>query len=189
MNIKLIVSIAAATTALVACSSSASSTTAGHAVGSQPAGQSSTSAAKAQTKAASNNSSSSTDVCGLLSSAQASSINHVTYGAATPKHVTNGWDQCNYKNTGKSDDPINIQDLEVDVLTMPNCLSLLKQSLTATAGPPVSGIGDAAFGYSIGLAVESGSRCIQIQGLTHDELQKDYSRDIAMAKIVLGKLG
>jgi hypothetical protein len=189
MNIKVIISIAVATAALAACSSSGSSnTTGGQAPGGQNTGQS-TATAKTQTKAASNNSSSSVDVCGLLTSAQASSINHVTYGASAPKHVTSGWDQCSYTNTGKSDDPVDIQDLEVDVLTMSNCWSQLQQSLKATAGPAVSGIGDAAFGYGIGLAVKSGSRCIQIEGLTHAELMSDFGPDIAMAKIVLGKLG
>jgi hypothetical protein len=121
-----------------------------------------------------------------MTSAQASSINDVTYGATTPKHIEAGWDQCDYKNTGTHANPVDIQDLEVDVLTIPNCWADLHQS--DGAGSSVSGIGDEAFGYKIGLAIKVGSRCVQVQGLTYNELKGDYSHDVALARIVVGHL-
>lgn len=121
-----------------------------------------------------------------MTSAQASAINHVTYGAATPKQVAAGWDQCTYANTGQHSDPVDIQPLEISVLTIPNCWADLHSA--DGGGTSVPGIGDAAFGYQIGLAVQSGSRCIEVEGLTHDELLGDYSHDIALARIVLGHL-
>ena len=126
------------------------------------------------------------DVCGLMSSAQASAINKVTYGAATAKQVTTGWDQCTYANTGTHADPIDIQALEVDVIDMPGCWTQLQTS--QGPGKAVSGVGDAAFGYQIGLAIKVGSRCIDIQGLTHAEFSNDYAHDMAIAAIILPKL-
>ncbi len=112
----------------------------------------------------------------------------MTYGAATPKQITAGWDQCNYANTGKHTDPVDIQALEVDVLSIPNCWAGLQQSDGNGTVAPVSGIGDQAFGYSIGLAIKVGSRCVQVQGLTDNELRGNYSHDVAIAKIILGNL-
>ena len=60
------------------------------------------------------------DVCSLMTSAQASAINGVTYGAATPQHFENGLDTCDYKNNG-SPDPIDIQDLTTQVISLPGC--------------------------------------------------------------------
>ena len=125
------------------------------------------------------------NVCSLLSPAQASAINKVTYGPGTFKQVTTGWEQCRYGNEGSAD-PVDIQPLEVDVIAIADCWDQLK----ATVGPgtPISGLGDAAIGYSIGLLVRSGSTCVQVQGLTHAELEGDHSRDEAIAKIVLAGL-
>ncbi len=59
-------------------------------------------------------------MCSLLTSAQASAINGVTYGAATPLHFEAGLDTCDYKNNGSSD-PIDIQDLTTQVISLPGC--------------------------------------------------------------------
>ena len=191
-RIRLAASVAALTAVLAACSSGGSSgsaagnNTAGSTAGAlSQAGTASTPVA-APTSSTAAASTSSTDVCALLTSAQASSINHVTYGAATPKTIAPGWDKCTYKNGGKADSPVDIQDLTVDVQSMPGCWASLEK--TPNRDKPVSGIGDAAFGYRIGLAVKDGSRCVQVEGLTFAELGGDYSRDVAMAKIVMGKL-
>ena len=128
---------------------------------------------------------SSVNVCSLLSSAQASSINQVTYGAASDKEVTSNWNQCTYANKG-SVDPVDIQALNVSVISMPGCWDSLKSA--DGPGTAVSGIGDEAFGYGIGLDVRTGSTCVTIQGLTHAELDGDHSRDEAIAKIVLAGL-
>jgi len=64
-----------------------------------------------------------TDVCSLMSSAQASAINHVTYGAATPQHVQAGFDTCTYANTGQHADPVDIQRLTVSVIALAGAIS------------------------------------------------------------------
>ena len=125
------------------------------------------------------------DVCSLMTSAQASSINGVTYGAATPQHVENGLDTCDYKNNGSAN-PIDIQDLTTQVISLPGCYSELQDA--NGPGVKVAGVGDDAFGYSIGIAVKLGNRCIEISGLTEAELKDDYAPDAAMAKIMIGKL-
>ena len=125
------------------------------------------------------------DVCGLLTSAQASSINGVTYGATTPQQVTNGYDSCTYKNNG-SKNPVDIQDLTVQVISLAVCYTQLQQA--DGPGTPVSGVGDEAFGYSIGIIVKVGSRCLDVSGLTDAELQNNYAPDVAMAKIIISKL-
>ena len=125
------------------------------------------------------------NVCSLLTPAQASAINKVTYGAGTPKQVTAGWEQCEYPNKG-SVDPVDIQRLEVGVITIAGCWDQLKATLPSAT--PISGLGDAAVGYPIGLLVRTGSTCVQIQGLTDAELKGDHSRDEAIAKIVLAGL-
>ena len=61
--------------------------------------------------------------------------------------------------------------------------------LFRSPGTAVAGIGDAAFGYSIGIIVNDGGRCIDISGLTDAELQNDYTHDVAMAKIIITALG
>ena len=128
-----------------------------------------------------------TKVCSLMSSAQASAINDVTYGAATPQHVEAGYDTCTYANTGQHADPVDIQRLTVSVIALSGCYAQLQQA--DGPGTAVAGIGDAAFGYSIGLIVNDGGRCIDISGLTHAELQNDYAHDVAMAKIIMTALG
>ena len=128
-----------------------------------------------------------TNVCSLMSSAQASAINHVTYGAATLQHVEAGWDTCTYANTGQHADPVDIQRLTVSVIALAGCYQQLKQ--TEEPGTPVAGVGDAAFGHQIGLLVDDGGRCIDITGLTDAELQHDYAHDVAMAKIIIAALG
>ena len=127
----------------------------------------------------------SVDVCGILTSAQASSINGVTYGAATPQQLTKGYDQCTYKNNG-SKNPVDIQDLTVQVISLSDCYAQLQQA--DGPGTPVSGVGDEAFGYSIGIIVKVGSRCLDVSGLTDAELQNNYAPDVAMAKIIISKL-
>jgi hypothetical protein len=126
------------------------------------------------------------DVCSLLSSAQASSANSVTYGAAVPKHLAAGYDACTYTNTGKHPDPIDIQNLTVSVISLPGCYDQLKS--TNGPGKTITGVGDAAFGYEIGMLVNDNGRCVQIEGLTHAELGGNYGPDTAMAKIVLAGL-
>lgn len=126
------------------------------------------------------------DVCSLMTSAQASSINSVTYGAATPKHVENGYDVCTYTNTGKHASPIDIQDLTVSVISLSGCYSQLKDA--DGPGTKVSGVGDDAFGYNIGLIVEVGDRCIDVSGLTSAEGEDHYGPDAAMVKIIIAKL-
>jgi hypothetical protein len=125
------------------------------------------------------------DVCGLMAAAQASSINGVTYGATTPTHQQNGFDTCTYKNNGSSD-PVDIQDLTIQVISLPGCYS----SFQSADGPgtKVPGVGDDAFGYSIGIIVKLGSRCLDVSGLTDAELQNNYAPDVAMAKIIISKL-
>jgi hypothetical protein len=128
-----------------------------------------------------------TNVCSLMSSAQASAINHVTYGATKPQHVEAGYDICTYANTGTHASPVDIQALTVTVITISGCYAQMQQA--QGPGKAVAGIGDAAFGYSIGLVVNDGGRCIDISGLTFAELQNDYTHDVAMAKIIIGALG
>jgi hypothetical protein len=128
-----------------------------------------------------------TNVCSLMSSAQASAINHVTYGATTPQHVQAGYDICTYANTGQHADPVDIQRLTVSVIAISGCYGQMQQA--NGPGSTVAGIGDAAFGYRVGLVVKDGGRCIDISGLTHAELQNDYTRDVAMAKIIITALG
>jgi hypothetical protein len=125
------------------------------------------------------------DVCGLMTAAQASSINGVTYGATTPKHVQNGFDTCTYKNNG-SVDPVDIQDLTIQVISQQGCYS----SFQSADGPgtKVPGVGDDAFGYQIGIIVKLGSRCLDVSGLTDAEIQSNYGPDVAMAKIIISKL-
>jgi hypothetical protein len=129
----------------------------------------------------------SVNVCSLMSSAQASAINHVTYGAAKSQHVTGGYDMCTYANTGQHADPIDIQALTVSVIALSGCYAQLQQA--DGPGTTVAGIGDAAFGYQIGLVINDGGRCIDVSGLTHAELQNDYAHDVAMAKIIITALG
>ena len=125
------------------------------------------------------------DVCGLLTSAQASSINGVTYGATTPQQLAKGYDSCTYKNNG-SKNPVDIQDLTVQVISLAGCYTQLQQA--DGPGTPVSGVGDDAFGYSIGIIVKVGSRCLDVSGLTDAELLNNYAPDVAMAKIIISKL-
>jgi hypothetical protein len=179
--------VVALSLSLVACSggSSASSGSSGSSGsgGTKPAAK--TSVVKAA-KAGSGSAASKVDVCGLMTSAQATTLNHVTYGAATPQTLMAGYDNCTYKNTGKSESPVDIQDLTVSVESYAGCWSQLQKA--DGPGKPVAGVGDAAFGASIGLDIKVGDRCVAIQGLTGAELFGDYSRDTAMAKVILGNL-
>lgn len=140
--------------------------------------------------AASSGGTQATDVCALLSSAEASAINGVTYGATAGKHLEQGWDQCIYQNTGQHDNPVDIQNLEIEVLTRSDCWTLLGESLGGgpSAQKPVAGVGDAAFNWGDGLAVRAGTRCLNIQSMTYADLTGDSSHDIALANIVLGRL-
>lgn len=169
-------------------SAAANPTTNPAAAGSSPSAAASPSASPSATAATSGQSTGSgggVSVCSLLSSAQATKLNKVTYGAATPGHLASGYDTCTYKNNG-SPDPINIQDLTVTVVSLPGCWT----SLQSADGPgkAIPGVGDAAFGTEIGLDVEVGSRCVTFQGLTHAEFSGDYGPDTAMAKLVLANL-
>lgn len=125
------------------------------------------------------------NVCSLLTPAQASAINKVSYGPGTPKQVTAGWEQCEYPNKGSAD-PVDIQPLHVDVIAIAGCFDQFKAS--DKPGTAISGVGDEAIGFPIGLLVRTGSTCVQIQGLTDAELKGDHSRDEAIAKIVLAGL-
>jgi hypothetical protein len=128
----------------------------------------------------------SVDVCSLLSPAQASSINNVTYGATKPTHIQSGYDQCAYTNTGKHASPVDIQNLTVQVISLPGCYGQLKSA--EGPGQPVAGVGDAAFGYGIGIVVQAGDRCVEVEGLTGAELRGNYAPDAAMAKIIIAGL-
>lgn len=127
------------------------------------------------------------NVCSFMSSAQASAINQVTYGAAKSQHVEAGFDTCTYANTGQHANPVDIQALTVQVITLSGCYAQLRK--TEGPGTAVAGIGDAAFGYHIGLVVNDGGRCIDISGLTYAELSNDYTHDVTMAKIIIAALG
>ena len=72
------------------------------------------------------------------------------------------------------------------MISLAGCWDSLKTS--DGPGTPVSGIGDEAFGYQIGLVVRTGSTCVTVEGLTHAEYEGDYSRDVALGKIVLAGL-
>ncbi|HEY0871727.1 MAG TPA: hypothetical protein VGD55_15110 [Acidothermaceae bacterium] len=126
------------------------------------------------------------DACSLLTSAQASAINSVTYGAATSGHLVAGIDTCTYANTGKHANELDIQDLEVEVISLPGCYSELQEA--QGPGTKVPGVGDDAFGYEIGIDVKLGNRCVQISGLTDAEFRDNYAPDVAMAKIIISKL-
>jgi hypothetical protein len=126
------------------------------------------------------------DVCSLMTSAQASAINGVTYGAATPGHLEAGIDTCTYTNTGKHADELDIQDLEIQVISLPGCYSQLQDA--EGPGIKVPGVGDDAFGYEIAIDVKLGNRCIQVSGLTRAEFRDNYAPDVAMAKIIISKL-
>jgi hypothetical protein len=125
------------------------------------------------------------DVCSLMTSAQASSINGVTYGAATPQHFEAGLDVCDYKNNGSAN-PIDIQDLTTQVVSLAGCYTQLQES--NGPGVKVSGVGDDAFGFEIGIDVKVGSRCIEVSGLTEAEFKDNYAPDVAMAKIIIAAL-
>jgi hypothetical protein len=126
------------------------------------------------------------DVCSLMTSAQASAINGVTYGAATPQHFETGLDVCDYANTGQHVNVIDIQDLTIQVMSLPGCYSELLDS--EGPGVKVAGVGDDAFGYEIGMDVKLGNRCIKLSGLTDAEFRDDYAPDVAMAKIIISNL-
>jgi hypothetical protein len=126
------------------------------------------------------------DVCSLMTSAQASAINGVTYGAATPGHLEAGIDTCTYANTGKHADELDIQDLEIQVISLAGCYSQLQEA--EGPGVKVPGVGDDAFGDEIAIDVKLGNRCIQVSGLTRAEFRDNYAPDIAMAKIIISKL-
>jgi hypothetical protein len=120
-----------------------------------------------------------------MTSAQASAINGVTYGAATPQRI-GGIDVCDYTNTGKHANELDIQDLNVQVISLPGCYNQLLEA--QGPGVKVPGVGDDAFGYEIGIEVKLGNRCIQISGLTSAEFRDNYAPDAAMAKIIIAKL-
>jgi hypothetical protein len=126
------------------------------------------------------------DVCSLMTSAQASTINGVTYSTATPQRL-GGIDACDYKNSGKHADEFNIQNLNVQVSSLPGCWTFELES--QGAGVKVPGVGDDAFGFGeIGFAAKLGNRCIQLSGLTRAEFRDNYAPDAAMAKIIISKL-
>jgi hypothetical protein len=196
-QLRLLITGLSAAAALTACGAGGSSalpssspspaatSAAGTGTGSAQAAATATAAGTGAQPSAAAAGGSSVNVCSLLSSAQASSINHVTYGAATDKELTSNWNQCTYANKG-SVDPVDIQALNVSVISMPGCWDSLRSA--DGPGTAVSGVGDEAFGYEIGFDVRTGSTCVTIQGLTHAEFNGDHSRDEAIAKIVLAGL-
>jgi hypothetical protein len=141
---------------------------------------------KSTTAAAPAGNAGSVDVCSLMSSAQASTINHVTYGATKLQHLATGIDSCTYTNTGQHASPVDIQNLDVQVMSGAGCYTELQQA--EGPGTAVSGVGDAAFGYSIGIIVKDGDKCVEVEGLTIAELQGNYAPDTAMAKIIIAAL-
>lgn len=176
---------------LAACSSGSKSTAAdsgktsaqqSHAAGTSPGSKPTSAPAASKAGSAGGG----VDVCSLMSAAQASSINHVTYGTTKAQHVEAGFDVCTYTNTGKHASPIDIQDLSVKVISISGCYAQLNDA--QGPGKKVTGVGDAAFGYEIGIVVESGNTCIDIQGLTAAEFHDNYAPDAAMAKIVISAL-
>ncbi len=126
------------------------------------------------------------DVCSLLSATQASTINNVPYSGATPQHIQAGYDSCTYKNAGSAPDPIDIQNLTVTLIAIGGCWTGLQSA--DGPGTPVTGIGDAAFGYMIGIDVKLGDRCLEVSGLTHAEFNDNYGPDVQMATIIVGGL-
>ncbi len=164
-----------------ACSSGAASPPAGAPGPTLAAGTTAAPAATTHTSG-----SGSVDACSLLTAAQATALNNVTYSSATSSTPYSGSSTCTYKNSGSAD-PVDIQDLTVSVLSVPGCWSGLQSA--EGPGKAISGIGDAAFGFQIGIDIEVGSRCVTIKGLTHAELMDNYAPDIAMAKIILAKIG
>ena len=124
-------------------------------------------------------------MCSLMTSAQASAINGVTYGAAKPQHFEAGLDTCDYVNNGSSD-PIDIQDLTTKVISLAGCYTELEDS--QGPGTKVTGVGDDAFGFEIGMDVKLGNTCIEVSGLTSAEFKDNYAPDVAMAKIMIGNL-
>lgn len=126
------------------------------------------------------------DVCSLMTSAQASAINQVTYGPTQGRHWAAGYDACRYVNTGKHVNPIDIQALNVTVIGLPNCYSMMSKDVGP--GKPISGVGDQAFGFRIGIVVDIKGTCLKISGLTDAELRGDYTNDIAMANIIIPTL-
>ena len=125
------------------------------------------------------------NVCSLMTSAQASAINGVTYGAATPQRIA-GIDTCDYKNTGQHANVIDIQDLNIQVISLPGCYTQLLEA--QGPGVKIPGVGDDAFGHEIGIDVKVGNRCIDISGLTSAEFSDNYAPDVAMAKIIISNL-
>jgi hypothetical protein len=119
-----------------------------------------------------------------MTSAQASAINGVTYGATTPGHES-GVDNCDYKNNG-SPDPIDIQDLTTTVVSIPGCYAELQSA--DGPGTKVTGVGDDAFGCEIAIDVKVGNRCVEVSGLTSAEFKDNYAPDVAMAKIIIAAL-
>jgi hypothetical protein len=152
---------------------------------SAPAITSASSAASSSAPAPAAGGGGSVNVCSLMTSAQASSINGVTYGAATPQHFETGLDTCDYKNNG-SPDPIDIQDLTITVMSLPGCYSQLESA--DGPGTKVTGVGDDAFGDEIGMDVKVGNRCVEVSGLTSAEFKDNYAPDVAMAKIIIAGL-
>jgi hypothetical protein len=197
-GIRLLIITAAAAAAVTACQSSSSSApqpAASTASAAAAASAASTSAGGATSQAAAPAASAATsgaaaavsgvNVCSLLTAAQASAINKVTYGTGTPKQLAAGWTECNYPNKGSAD-PVDIQALNVGVQTFAGCWAAIQQA--DGPGTAVTGFGDAAFGYEIGFDLHVGSTCVTILGLTDAELRGDHGPDEAIAKIVLAGL-
>ncbi len=183
---RLLIAAAAAAAVLAGCgpgtsSASSSAPASPGTARSVPAATASAAVASAAPAAASGSS----NVCSLLSAAQASAINKITYGPGVPKQVESGWGDCTYPNKGSAD-PVDIQPLDLQVISVAGCYDRLKSAVGS--GVPVSGVGDAAYGFGIGLLVRTGSTCVQVEGLTHAELNGDHSGDVAIAKIVLAGL-
>ncbi len=181
-----------ASLSLTACKSSSTTTanppaTTATAAGTTAAPSSTGAATPTATQTAASSDGGTVDVCALMTSAQASSINKVTYGATKSGRIQAGFDTCTYTNSGKHDDPVDIQNLNVKVISISGCYAQLQSA--DGPGKSVPGVGDAAFGYSIGLITKVGDRCVDVEGLTHNELQDNYAPDVAMTKIIIGNLG
>ena len=72
------------------------------------------------------------------------------------------------------------------MISLPGCYTQLQDS--NGPGVKVSGVGDDAFGYQIGIDVKVGNTCVEVSGLTSAEFKDNYAANVAMAKIMIANL-
>lgn len=143
-----------------------------------------TSAAAGSASAPATASGATPDLCTVVTASQATGLVHVGYD--TTQTENNGdYHACRYHNTGA--DQGNISDLVVTLTSSPGCWAAASSS--DGPGTSVPGVGDAAFGYSLGLHVEHGSSCLDVEGQTLAESDGDWGADTAIARLLLQGLG